>query len=105
MFVYSLATQNNIPNKCASLDDMKARREDFAKSFAFPAELKRAHGYKLLAVEACADGFVVGNYIAQQVEGMDGLQCDEVMDFTTSVESHLEFDMVLNHRAEDFDSL
>ena len=75
---------------------MKDRDEDLAKAFAFPAEDKGAHRYKQFAIETGADGLVEDDHIVRHAESVDGLECDEVVDFAPGVESHLELNVFIN---------
>jgi hypothetical protein len=43
MLVYSFGTENDIPWKGITIDDMEDSGEDLAKAFAFPAEDECAH--------------------------------------------------------------
>jgi hypothetical protein len=95
MLVYSFGTENNIPWKGITINNMEDSGEDFTKAFAFPAEDERAHRYELFAVETSADGLVMDNHFVGHVEPMDGLKCDEVMGFASGVESHLELNVVI----------
>jgi hypothetical protein len=75
---------------------MEDRAEDLAKAFSFPAKDKGAHRHKQFAVETGADGLLVDDHVVRHAEPLDGLECDEVMDFATSVESHLELNIFID---------
>ena len=105
VLVYSFGTENGIPWKCISINDMEDRGEDLAKAFTFPAEDKGAHRYKQFAIETGADGLVEDDHIVRHAESVDGLECDEVVDFASSIESHLELNVFIDLCGEDLDSL
>jgi hypothetical protein len=63
VLVYSFGTENGIPWKCVSINDMEDRAEDLAKAFAFPAKDKGAHRYKQFAIETAADGLIVDDHV------------------------------------------
>jgi hypothetical protein len=89
MLVYSFGTENDIPWKGITIDDMEESGEDLAKAFAFPAEDECAHGYELFAVETGADRLVVDGHVVGHMEPVDRLECDKVVDFASGIESHL----------------
>jgi len=95
MFVYRFRTKNNIPWKGITIDNVKNSGENFAKAFAFPAEDECAHRYELLAVETSTDGFVMDGHFVGYVELMDGLECDEIVDFASGVEPHLVLNVII----------
>lgn len=95
MLIYSFGAENNIPWKRITIDNMEDSSEDFAKAFTLPAEDKRAHRHELFAVETSADGLVIDRHSVGHVEPMDGLERDEVVDFASSIESHLKLNIII----------
>jgi hypothetical protein len=105
MLVYSFGTENDIPWKGITIDNMEDSGEDLAKAFAFPAENEWAHWYELFAVETDADGLVVDGHVVGHMEPVDGLECDKVVDFASGIESHLGLNVVTYMWGEYLDSL
>lgn len=105
MLVYSFGAEDDIPGKVITINDMEDSREDFTEALPFPAKFKRAHRGELFAVETGADGFFMDDQFAEHVKPMDYFKCNEIVDFASGVELHLELNVVIDVRGEDFDSL
>ena len=105
MLLNGFGTEYHFPRQSVRINDVESRVEDLAKPFAFPTKSDCSNRQQLFSVETDTENFVLPGDMLMHLKSIDDVRGNKIVNLTSSIKSHLEFQVVVQTFAEYLHSL